>query len=267
VSRARYARATMCEAHSDELVGASSRDGRCDLAWKGAAAVSLAPVPSEQATAGASCANCSAPLAPDQRYCLACGQPASPVRLAFLDVLQAEAPPHVGGGHTPVSSLHAPGYAPMIEPASGASAWMRRYSGLFGLLSVLLLAIVVGLLVGHWVTQSKAPSQQVLKVEGLGGGAATPLASAASPTTPSAAATTTAASSTPKPAASAAASKESHKTEAKEVQEAKAIEKKPPPKAVKVTSTKLKKLGSSSGRKHEEEVDSLGAQPIETGGG
>ncbi len=39
---------------------------------------------------------------------------------------------------------------------------------------MLLLAIVVGLLVGHWVTQSKAPSQQVLKVEGLS--ASAPLA-------------------------------------------------------------------------------------------
>jgi hypothetical protein len=138
---------------------------------------------------------------------------------------------------------------------------MRRYSGLFGLLSVLLMSIIVGLLVGHWVTQSKAPAQQVLRVEGLSG-ATTPLASGASTT----AASTTSANTTPKPAASAAPSRESAKTEAKEVQEAKAIEKKPPPEAVKVTSTKLKKLGSTTGRKHEEEVNSLGAQPIETGG-
>jgi len=138
---------------------------------------------------------------------------------------------------------------------------MRRYSGLFGLLSVLLMSIIVGLLVGHWVTQSKAPAQQVLRVEGLSGATA-PLASAASTTATS----PTSGSTTPKPAASAASSKESAKTEAKEVQEAKAIEKKPPPEAVKVTSTKLKKLGSTTGRKHEEEVNSLGAQPIETGG-
>ena len=209
---------------------------------------------------GASCANCSAPLAPDQRYCLACGQPASPVRLAFLDVLQAETQPYAGG-QNPVGSLPS-GYASVIEPTSGTNAWMRRYSGLFGLLSVLLMAIIVGLLVGHWVTQSKAPSQQVLRVEGLSSGAATPLASAANTTATS----TTAASTTPKPAASAAPSKESPKTEAKEVQEAKAIEKKPPPPAVKVNSTKLKKLGNTTGKKHEEEVAALGAQPIETGG-
>ena len=226
--------------------------------------MNLAPVPSEQPQDAASCANCGTPLAPDQRYCLACGQPVSPVRLAFLDVLQADAQQSYGSGQGQVASL-PPGYASVIEPTSGPYTWLRRYSGLFGLLSVLLLAIVVGLLVGHWVTQSKAPSQQVLKVEGLGGaGAATPLASAGSTT----AASTTAATTTPKPAAaSAASSKESAKTEAKEVQEAKAIEKKPPPAAVKVSSTKLKKLGSTTGKKHEEEVNSLGAQPIETGGG
>jgi hypothetical protein len=221
--------------------------------------VSLAPVPSEQPQDAASCANCGTPLAPDQRYCLACGQPVSPVRLAFLDVLQADAQSSYGSGQGQIASL-PPGYASVIEPVSGPYAWLRRYSGLFGLLSVLLLAIVAGLLVGHWVTQSKAPSQQVFKVEGLGA-AATPLASTGTAT----GASTTPASTTPTPAASAAP-KESAKTEAKEVQEAKAIEKKPLPKVNKVSSTTAKKLGSTHGQKHEEEINKLGAQPIETGG-
>ena len=230
--------------------------------------MSLAPVPSEQDSASnPSCAHCSAPLAPDQRYCLACGQPVSSMRLEFLDVLQAEPQPYGASqssvGAFPVGALPV-GYASVIEPTSGTYAWMRRYSGLFGLLSVLLLAIVVGLLVGHWVTQSKAPSEQVLRVEGLGGAvAATQPAPDASTTSTSAAA----ASAIPKPATSgAASSKSAAKTEAHEAQEAKAIEKKPPPKAVKVTSTKLKKLGNTSGQKHEEEINKLGAQPIETGG-
>ncbi|MGO9248154.1 MAG: hypothetical protein ACLQQB_12990 [Solirubrobacteraceae bacterium] len=222
--------------------------------------MSLAPVPSEQPGSAPACANCSAPLAPDQRYCLACGQPVSAVRLAFLDVLQADAAqPYAGGGQGPVGAL-PPGYASVIEPASGPYAWLRRYSGLFGLLSVLLLAILAGLLVGHWVTQSKAPSQQVLRVEGLPSAVATttPLAST---TTPSA--TSTTAATTPAPAAS---SKETAKTEAHEAKEAKAIEKAPTPKAVAVTPAKLQKLGNTHGRKHEEEVNKLGAQPIETGG-
>jgi len=235
--------------------------------------MSLAPVPSEQSGSGEtpSCANCSAPLAPDQRYCLACGQPVSPARLAFLDVLQSDAQSYGGGGQVAsagyagavAGSLPA-GYTQIVEPLSGPYAWLRRYSGLFGLLSVLLLAILAGLLVGHWVTQSKAPSQQVVKVEGLTGtAAATPLASSATSPT---ATTPTAAASTSKPAASAAASKASAKSEAHEVQEAKAIEKASPPKAVKVNSTKLQKLGNTTGAKHEQEVNKLGAQPIETGG-
>ncbi len=229
--------------------------------------MSLAPVPSEQPADAQSCANCAAPLAPDQRYCLACGHPVSPVladlaSVAFLDVLQGDPQPY-GSGHNPAAGVLAPGYAPAYEPVvSGPYAWLRRYSGLFGLLSVLLLAILTGLLVGHWVTQSKAPSRQVLKVEGLPtatAAAAAPLAAA--PTTTSA---SPAAASAPKPATP---SKETAKTEAHEVKEAKAIEKAPPPKADKVSSSKLQKLGSSSGQKHEEEVNKLGAQPIETGGG
>jgi hypothetical protein len=221
--------------------------------------MSLAPVPSEQPEAAPSCVNCSAPLAPDQRYCLACGQPVSPVRLAFLDVLQADAQSY-GVAQAPVGAL-PPGYAPVIEPTSGATWTLRRYSGLFGLLSVLLLAIVAGLLVGHWVTQSSAPSRQVVRVEGLGALAAAP--AGATSTTPASTAVSTP-TSTASPASSKATA--TAKTEAHDVQEAKAIEKAPPPKAVKVTPTKLKKLGSTTGKKHEEEVNSLGAQPIETGG-
>jgi hypothetical protein len=215
--------------------------------------MSLAPVPAEQPQNAATCANCGAPLAPDQRYCLTCGQPVSPVRLAFLDVLQADAQQY-GGGQSSVASL-PPGYASVIEPTSGPYAWLRRYSGLFGLLSVLLLAIVAGLLVGHWVTQSKAPvAAQVIKVEGLGGLAAGSTTTPATSTTP---ATTSKSSSSAK------------SEEAKEKAEAKAEAKTPAvvPKAKTLSSTAVHSLEKSTGRKHEEEIDKLGAQPIETGGG
>jgi hypothetical protein len=33
-----------------------------------------------------------------------------------------------------------------------------------------------------------------------------------------------------------------------------------------VTPAKLKKLSSTTGKKHQEEINALGAQPIETGG-
>jgi len=214
----------------------------------------LAPVPSESPT----CANCSAPLVADQRYCLACGQPVSPVRLAFLDVLQSERQQSAPGAltTTPV------GYGPLLEP-SGSPAWLRRYTPLFAVMSVLLLALIVGLLVGHWVTQSKssAPAQQVIKVEGLSAAPAT----AATSTAPASSSATPAASSP------SAAAKSSPKSEAEEVVKEAKAEKQQAAKVehaavVKPSSSKLKKLGNSTGKKHEEEVNALGEQPIETGG-
>jgi hypothetical protein len=215
--------------------------------------MSLSPVPSESPT----CANCSAPLVADQRYCLSCGQPCSPVRLAFLDVLQGERqqPQATGAfGSAPLA------YAPALEGA-GAPAWLRRYSPLLAVLSVLLMAMIVGLLVGHWVTQSKTPSAQVLKVEGLSGAfQAAPAAS-----TPAAAATSAPAPSTSaasKPSAKAESEEVAKEAKAEKVQAAKVEKAKP----LKPSSTKLQKLGSSTGKKHVEEVNALGSQPIETGG-
>jgi hypothetical protein len=220
-------------------------------------AVSLVPVPSEEDRT--ICPNCSAALAPDQRYCLACGKPVSPVRLAFLDVLEAESQPYPAGQSA--VGVFAPGYPPAAEPSTGAQAWLRRYSGLFALLGVLLLAIIVGLLVGHWITQNKTPAAQVVKVEGLSGLAPSAAGASATPTTTAPAASTPASGATPP----AAAITTTPKAEAKEAKEAKAIEKAPPPKPVKATPAKLQKLSNSTGKKHEEEVNKLGAEPIETG--
>ena len=218
----------------------------------------LAPVPAESP----SCANCSAPLVADQRYCLACGQPVSPVRLAFLDVLQSERQQSAQSAQGALATTPVT-YAPLLEP-SGSPAWLRRYTPLFAVASVLLLALIAGLLVGHWVTQGKstpATPTQIIKVEGLSAGTG-------------AAATSTAPTSTTTPAASSprAAAKASPKTTAEEVVTEAKAEKQQAAKveheaAVKPSSTKLKKLGSSTGKKHEEEVNALGEQPIETGGG
>ena len=216
--------------------------------------VSLLPVPSEQAAAA--CAGCGAPLVADQRYCLSCGQPCSPVRLAFLDVLQEQSPSGAvvqpGWPVRETIELGAGGYARLEE--RGANAWLRRNSGLLGLLGVLLACLLIGLLVGHWASQgNKAPGKQVVEIKGLSG-----LPAAAATATPS----TTAASETP------AASKTSAKQEAEESKEAAKetkAEKAPPPPPVKVTPAKLKKLSKTTGKQHQEEVNALGAQPIETG--
>lgn len=204
------------------------------------------PVPAEQA--GASCANCGAALVSDQRYCLECGQPCSPVRLAFLDVLQAEqSPAAIGQGAIEM----VPAEYRSAASQQGVSGWLRRNSGLLGLLGVLLLCLLVGLLVGHWVSQGSAPSKQVVEVKGLS------VAPAATTTTPTSTTPTTTTSAPSKSSSKAKAA------EAKEkAQEAK-IEKAPLAAPVKASTTK--KLNSTTGKKHEEEVNSLGDQPIETG--
>ncbi len=228
----RRGRATTCAVRSDELSSVP---------------VSLVPLAPEQTST--TCASCGAALVADQRYCLSCGQPAAPVRLAFLDVLQ---------GQDGTQALAAPalepnfsGYMPTGEQ-SGWGGWLRRNSGLLVLLVVLLLCLIVGLLVGHWVSQAgnRVPAKQVVEVKGLSGLTAAP-AAAAAPSTGTAPAET----------------KSNAKVEAEEKAEAKETkaEKAPPPPPVKVTPQKIKKLSTSTGKKHQEEINALGTQPIETG--
>ena len=209
----------------------------------------LAPVPSESST----CAHCSAPLVADQRYCLSCGQPCSPVRLAFLDVLETEHQPQLGAGA--VSTMPV-AYTPYLDPTAGP-AWLRRYAPLFAVASVLLLAMIAGLLVGHWVTQSKAPaSPQVIKVEGLGG---TPVASATS----TAPATSTTPTATGKSSSSAKSEEEKEQAEAKAEEKA---EEKAPAKvreAKKLNSTAVTKLEKTTGKTNEAELNKLTTGPIE----
>jgi predicted lipid-binding transport protein (Tim44 family) len=199
----------------------------------------------------ATCVNCGAALVPDQRYCLTCGHPCSPVRLAFLDVLQNERAPHPPSAIGVIPGSHAPGWEPV-----GSASGLQRYSGVFGLLTLLLVAGLIGLLVGHWVTAGRAPTQSVYKIEGLGG-----LASAAAPTV--AAATTPTPSVAPAAKGSSSASSEAHEA-ASEAQV-----KAPPPAPKKASSSTLNKLAHLKGKKYQQEINKLteGDQPIETGGG
>ncbi len=218
--------------------------------------MSLVPVPAEQSSA--TCTNCGAALVADQRYCLNCGKPCSPVRLAFLDALtpdtgRGQAPPVWGGPG--MIEMGPAGLLP-VEAGRGTNAWLRRNSGLLALLAILLMCVGIGLLVGHWASSKTAPTgPSVIKVEGLGGLAA--------------AGTSTGTSTTPSSSeASTKASKTSTKTEAKEAAEGEKetkAEKAPPPKPVTITKSKLSKLTKSTGKKHQEEINRLGDTPIETG--
>src|SRR6202007_1559485 len=104
--------------------------------------VSVVSVASEQAYG--TCANCGSALVSDQRYCLECGAPVSPVRLAFLDVL-----PSGQDVARPAQTVYdatvvgAAGVLPSADPyrQSGAAAWLRRNNAILSLLSVLALCL------------------------------------------------------------------------------------------------------------------------------
>ncbi len=224
--------------------------------------MSLVPVPTEQPQQPDTCANCNAPLVADQRYCLSCGKPVSPVRLAFLDALgPAGSPPPPAGALTAAWSpggyeLTPSGYVPIQE--QGAAGWLRRNSGLIGLLAVLVLCLLTGLLVGHWVSQSKTPANQTIKVEGLGAlGAGAAVAGATRES-----ASTSASGSSTRAASKSSASENKKDEEAGKHETAK--EKAPPAKPKAVSKAKINKLTQSTGKKHQEEINALGAEPIET---
>jgi hypothetical protein len=206
------------------------------------------------------CPSCGASVVADQRYCLTCGQPCSPTRLAFLDVLQAESesrgqvtlaqPP---AGYAPVLS-----YQPPVQE-DGAIGWLRRYSGLFGLLGVLLVTGLIGLLVGHWLAPSKAAGPQIVKIEGTlpAAAAATPGASTtATPASPSAKTSKTSTTSS-------APSEAQEKKEVKEAESPKEKLKAP----VKTNASSIGKLEKTTGKQHQKEIEALtaGGKPIETG--
>jgi predicted lipid-binding transport protein (Tim44 family) len=231
------------------------------------------PLPtSTEGAPPAACAGCGAPLAPDQRYCLACGRPASPVRLAFLDVLQTDG--QQTAGTTILGAPSAAGYQPPADPPGTLGA-LRRYSGLFGLLGVLLASLLIGLLVGHWLTGSAPTGKQVYEVK-----LNTPLAAAAAATPSGSSGTSTGSGSGGSSSSSShhasSGSSQSHsaaKSEggvsessaeeaeaAKEVKSAKAL-----PAAHKTSSATLQKLEHTTGKQHAKEVKAaLGNGPIET---
>jgi hypothetical protein len=222
----------------------------------------------EVTAATATCAGCGAPLALDQRYCLACGRPCSPVRLAFLDVLQAE--------HTAaLPVLGAPptgGYQLPPEPA-GLLGSLRRYSGLFGLLAVLLASLLIGLLVGHWLTGGASTGKQVFEIKGISGlAAAAPVASSSTTGSPGGSGSGSGSSSASSgghgsttgssQTHSSAKSEQAEEAEAaKEVKTTKAL-----PAAHKTSSGALEKIAKTTGKQHAKEVAALGDAPIETGG-
>jgi hypothetical protein len=124
---------------------------------------------------GEPCATCGAPLAADQRYCLACGARRARVRAAFRDILAA--------GPAPATERGA------VEDAEAPTA--RSGATFLAGVACLLLALGAGVLIGRsgggGATTAATPPPQVISIAAP----AAPASTTAAPTT-SAGATSTA---------------------------------------------------------------------------
>jgi hypothetical protein len=123
-------------------------------------------------TSAERCAQCAAPLAHDQRYCLQCGEPR----------------PHLGGPPSAIGPAAErqrptpsvpPGFPPAGPPA--AAATRNNSLALIAGVGVLLLAMGVGVLIGRaGAGSAKTPPAQVISVGGASGAATS---TATTPTT------------------------------------------------------------------------------------
>ena len=126
---------------------------------------------------GDNCPNCGASLAPDQRYCLACGHRRGDPRLPFMDAVV-----FMESAKQPAPSA-AQAAATTATPAPDRRPFMSANASLVAGVATLILAIGVGVLIGRsgdsGSSNAAAPAPQVITVgEGAGGGsAATPKAS------------------------------------------------------------------------------------------
>ncbi len=118
------------------------------------------PQPPASAPGASACPACASPLAPDQRYCLECGER----RPQTSEFLRAGAPV---GSAPPASAPQAPPGGP------AGSAQPHRANNTVSLLAgvgVLLLALGVGVLIGRSGASSKQAPAPVQVVTSAGGG-------------------------------------------------------------------------------------------------
>lgn len=114
----------------------------------------LSPVTAELEACGA----CGAPMASDQRYCLECGQRRGDPRLPFMDaVVLMEA----------VKQSRQP---PPPQPPKRKRGGISPNAALIAGIGTLLLALGIGVLIGHSGTQEVAQTAAAPQVITVGGG-------------------------------------------------------------------------------------------------
>lgn len=206
---------------------------------------------------GEPCTSCGAPLAADQRYCLTCGHRRAAARLPFLDILREEPPTQLVPLHQPIGVGGPVGG--VLPPPDGFVGRARANTGLIAGVGVLLLAMLIGVLIGSGFgrddSNNAAFANQKPVVVSVGGGAAAPAAAAPAATTPTdtGAATTATTPTTDTTAADSSTTDPS----------AKSAEKALKPKAV--SKSKIKSLDKLSGKAYQKQIDKLGKN-ISVGG-
>ena len=121
------------------------------------------------AGSGDNCPNCGASLAPDQRYCLACGNRRGDPRLPFMDavVFMESAKRPVAADSGAAAAATVPDRRPFISANASLVAGV----------ATLILAIGVGVLIGRsgdsGSSNAAAPAPQVITVGAGSAGAAT----------------------------------------------------------------------------------------------
>jgi hypothetical protein len=113
------------------------------------------------------CRSCGAPLAPDQRYCLACGTRVAAPRLDFL--AEMERAPAQAAGDAGAATAPAAVAAAATQPAPAATpSRLDRVGGPMGAAAVVLVALGVGFLIGQG--GEPAPVAQRAPVVNIQGG-------------------------------------------------------------------------------------------------
>jgi hypothetical protein len=115
----------------------------------------------EAAAAPSHCVSCGAALAPDQRYCLQCGERCVPMSSVLA-------------GGPAAAAAQAPGASPPRPPGTAQGQTLAQRNPTLTVIAgigVLLLAMGVGVLIGRAGAGSqKAPPAQVISVGGGGAG-------------------------------------------------------------------------------------------------
>ena len=219
--------------------------------------LSLVPVPTEQAgaTLRATAARRSSPTS-----ATACPAASRPRRCAWPSSTCSQGRRRGEPRGAGAADARADARPATCRSASsrGANGWLRRNSGLLGLLAVLVLCLIAGPArrpLGQ--PGSKTPAKQVVEVEGPVAASRPRRRRRRRRRRPRRRRRRR--DRRPRRRAKAEAEASEGRSEGNQGRKGAAAE------ARKVAPAKIKKLTSSSGKKHQEEINALGAQPIETG--